>query len=181
MKKILFKININWLLAILLLVFCTTILTLTLKGEVGNPTEKEINTAHWTANGPFELSPDRGRFALTYSMVENHSFFFSPNIGRFATPDLGFKNGHYVSLFAPGVSFIIIPGYLIGKVLGAMQVGAYATIAFFALLNTLMIFLIVRRFNLHPIAGVLSAITFLFATPAFSYGVNLYQHHIYYL
>ena len=178
MKNILSKVNLDLFLPIFLLIFCSLILVFSLKGISGNPNESEINTAQWAENGPFELSPDRGRFALTYSIIENKSFFFSVPLARFATPDLGYKNGHYVSLFPPGVSFIIIPGYLIGKAFGAMQVGAYATIAIFAVLNAFLIFLVTKKLGVQPFARFLASIVFLFATPAFSYGVNLYQHHI---
>src|SRR3989344_887400 len=119
----------------LLILFCAVILGLSLRGISGNPTSSVINQPQWKENGPFELSPERGRFALALSMIENKSFFYSLPIARFATPDLGFKNGNYVSLFAPGVSFLIIPGFWLGNMLGAGQVGAFAVIALFAFAN----------------------------------------------
>lgn len=94
---------------IVFVIFCVVILATSLRGIAGNPTENTLNKLQWSDNGPFELSPDRGRFALAFSLAEDHSFYFSLPIARFATPDLGFKDGHYVSLFAPAVSFIIIP------------------------------------------------------------------------
>ncbi len=162
----------------LLILFCTVILSISLRGIAGNPTSAIINQPYWKENGPFELSPERGRFALALSIIENNSFFYSLPIARFATPDLGFKDGNYVSLFAPGVSFLILPGFWVGNILGAGQVGAYSVISLFALLSVLILRNIAIKLGAHPLAATLGSLIFIFATPAFAYGVNLYQHHI---
>lgn len=159
-------------------VFCVLILVLSLRGISGNPTSSSLNNASWKDEGPFELSPERGRFAVVYSLIEDNSFYFSLPIARFAMPDLGYKNGHFVSLFAPGVSFLIIPGYILGKLFGIGQVGVYATIALFALFNAFLIRKIAIAMGVNPYAASLGGLVFLFATPAFAYGVSLYQHHI---
>jgi len=168
----------NVIVNLLFLIFCTVFLALGIRGIAGSPTDYRINDATWKDEGPFELSPERGRFALTYSVVENKSVYFSVNIARFATPDLGFKDGNYVSLFAPGASFIVIPGYLIGKILGIAQVGTFAVISLFAILNAFLIRSITIRLGAHPIAALIAGLAFLFATPAFAYAVSLFQHHI---
>ncbi|MCL4535909.1 MAG: hypothetical protein M1370_12215 [Bacteroidetes bacterium] len=160
------------------LVFCAVILAITVKGLPGNPSITELNTAVWKEDGPFALSPERGRFALLYSLIEDKSSSFSVDVARFAVPDLGYKNGKYVSIFAPGVSFMAIPGYLLGKQIGISQVGTYAVISFFALLNVLLIVLISRRLGASSIAAGIAGLAFAFATPAFAYAGNLYQHHI---
>ena len=165
-------------LSIFLLIFVGTILGLTLRGISGNPTEKTLNSGIWGDNGPFELSPDRGRFALTLSYAENHSFYFSLPIAKFATPDLGTANGKYVSLFAPAVSFIVIPGYLLGKIFGLAQVGTFAIISLFALCNFFLVRACAKIIGANTTAATISALIFSFATPAFPYGVTLYQHHI---
>lgn len=180
MKKYSFlnKKFIHTLTTVLFIVFCVVMLSLSIRGVKGNPTESTINEPKWSDNGPLELSPDRGRFALALSVVENHSFHFSIPIARFATPDLGYKNNHYVSLFAPTVSFIIIPGYIIGKYFGLAQVGSFAVITLFALLNAILIRKIAIKVGSNSLAASIAALTFLFATPAFTYAVTLYQHHI---
>src|SRR3989344_5546646 len=164
---------------IALVLFCAVVLALGLRGLPGNPTAEELNSLQWNDQGPLELSPERGRFALLYSVVENNSLQFSLPIARFTTPDLGLSpDGQYVSLFAPAVSFIAIPGYVIGKYFGASQVGAFAVIALFAIFNVLLIRAIAIRLGTDKIAAAIGALTFLFATPAFAYAVTLYQHHI---
>ena len=156
----------------------TILMALSVRGLPGNPTAEELNSDQWKEYGPLELSPERGRYALAYSVVENKSLFFSLPLARFVTPDLGINpEGKYVSLFAPGVSFLVIPGYLIGRFFNAAQVGAFAVIAIFALLNVLLIMKIVKRLGADAITGLLAGIFFLFATPAYAYAVTLYQHH----
>jgi hypothetical protein len=158
--------------------FCAAVLALGLRGLPGNPTAEEMNSPEWKENGPFELSPDRGRFALLYSLAEDRSLHFSLPVARFAAPDLGLApGGAYASLFAPGVSFLLLPGYEIGKYFHASQMGAVMTVAFFALLNGALVRAIALRLGAHPFAANLAVLSFLFATPAFAYAVSLYQHH----
>ncbi|MEK7576504.1 MAG: hypothetical protein AAB482_02295 [Patescibacteria group bacterium] len=159
--------------------FVLLVLLLGIRGIVGNPTAETINNIVWTDDGPLELSPDRGRFSLLYSIAENLSLKFSLPIARFATPDLGITpNGEYVSLFAPGVSFIVLPGYVVGKLFGVSQVGAFAVIALFALFNAGLVRAIAMRLGASSYAASFGALAFLFASPAFAYAVTLYQHHI---
>lgn len=168
----------TWWGTILTFCFAAIILAFSLRGNWGVPTDQDLNDATWKENGPFELSPERGRFALTYSLVENHTSFFTLPLARFTTPDLGYANGNFVSLFAPAVSYLAVPGYLIGKMIGVSQVGAFATSAIFALANAYLIFRLVVRFSRNHSAAVLAGLGFLFLTPAYAYAVNLYQHHI---
>ena len=168
----------NGLLAIFIVLFASVILILSVRGLPGNPNAKEINNPLWKENGPFELSPERGRFALLYSILEDKSFYFSIDLARFTVPDLGYKNGNYVSLFAPGVSFIAMPGYLIGKSLGSSQVGAFSTVAIFSIFNLILVKLISKKLGASEISSWIAGLVFLFATPAYTYAVTLYQHHI---
>lgn len=168
----------RFLILFLFMVFCGGILALGLRGNAGNPTADQLNQSVWKNEGPLELSPDRGKFALTYSLVEDKSFSFSLPLARFATPDLGFINGKYVSLFAPGVSFITIPGYILGKSFGIAQVGTFAVISVFAIFNALLLRAIAVKIGANSTAATIASLIFIFATPAFSYAVTLYQHHI---
>lgn len=168
----------NFLLTVFFVILSALILVLSIRGLPGNPTPVQLNTIQWKDNGPFELSPERGRFALTYSLVENKSLQFSDDIGEFAKPDVAVYKGNYVSLFAPLVSFITAPGYFIGKYFGFAQVGTFAVISFFAVFNFLLIRKIAIKLGANQIAASLAALAFLFATPAFTYAVDLYQHHI---
>lgn len=150
------------------------------KGIPGNPTSEELNSPKWRGeNGPFETSNDHAKFALLYSVVEDKSFQFSLPLAEFSIPDLAINpEGKYVSLFAPGVSFLAMPGYLIGKHFGYSQAGAFLTIVFFALLNIILLRAIAIKLGARPIAANLGAFVFIFATPAFAYATTIYQHHI---
>lgn len=159
-------------------IFCSSVLFLSLRGLPGNPTQDDLNTSVWKENGPLELSPERGRFSLTYSLLENKSFFYSLPIARFAMPDLGYHEDNYVSLFAPGISYIVMPGYILGKFVNASQIGTFTIIAVFAIANAFLIRAIAKQLGAHPIAATLGALIFLFASPAYAYAVTLYQHHV---
>lgn len=159
-------------------VFCALALALSIRGLPGNPSTSDLNRLSWKDDGPLELSPERGRYALTYTIVETHQFSFPPDLARFVAPDVGYLNGKYVSIFAPGVSFIVIPGYILGKMFGLAQVGSFAVVALFALLNVFLIRAIAVKLGARPFAGIIAGMAFLFATPAFPYAVTLYEHHI---
>ncbi|MBP9670723.1 hypothetical protein KBD75_04980 [Candidatus Woesebacteria bacterium] len=172
------KFETNRLFKILTIFTIVGGLLFALRGKIGQPNVDQLLTKSWQENGPFELSPEKGRFALTYSLIENHSVIFTPQLGRFVTPDLGYKNGKYVSLFAPGVSVLTAPGYLLGSLFGAPQLGTYFVVTLFAIGNTYLLYKLARLFNLGLYPSLIGALTFLFATPAYAYAVNLYQHHI---
>lgn len=163
----------------LVFILVTLALALGVRGFSGTPTALELGSDNWQKYGPLELSPERGRFALLYSIVEDHSLKFSLPVARLAVPDLAINEaGEYVSLFAPAVSFIASPGYIVGKMLGVSQVGAYAVIALFALMNFFFIRSIALRLGAEAWAALIGALTFSIATPAFAYAGTLYQHHI---
>lgn len=168
----------NFFLSLILAFFCFSVLLLALRGNLGNPNSDQINQDYWKDNGPLELSPERGRYALTYSVLEDRSVHFSLPIARFTTPDLGYIDGKFASLFAPGVSYLIIPGYLIGQSFGFSQVGAFAVILLFALANVFLIRSIAIKLGAQTLAATIASLIFIFATPAFTYAVSLYQHHI---
>lgn len=123
---------------------------------------------------PSELT----RYALLYSLAEDHSFQLSIDAASLALPDLGYYDGNFVSLFAPGLSLIATPGYIIGKFLGGSQVGAFGVIGLFAILNFVLIRAISKKLYVDDWIANICALTFIFATNAFSYGVSFYQHHI---
>lgn len=158
--------------------FLATILFFSLKGVVGNLTPMQMNQPEWKNTRPLELSPDRARYALIYALVDEKSFSFSPPVAAFAAPDVAYTDGRYVSLFAPSLSVVASSGYIIGKYFNLAQVGSFAVVAIFALLNVFLIRAIAIRLGAHPLAGSIAGLTFLVASPAFAYAVTLYQHHL---
>lgn len=158
--------------------FLVAILAFSLKGAVGNLTPMELNKPEWKNDRPLELSPERGRYALMYSLIDEKSFSFSPPVAAFAAPDVAYTDGKYVSLFAPSLSVVASVGYIIGKFFNLAQVGSFAVVALFALINVFLIRAIAIRLGAHPVAGSIAGFTFLVASPAFAYAVTLYQHHL---
>lgn len=171
-RRFVLALSLAWGLAAL-------VLLASVRGLSGNPTVADLGTVRWREDGPFELSPERGRFALLYAVVEDRTLAFSVLLAETALPDLAVTaDGRYASLFAPAVSFLAIPGYLLGRAFGVAQVGAFLTVTAFALANMVLIRTISVRLGASRAAGLLAALTFGFATPAFAYGSTLYQHHV---
>lgn len=154
-----------------------TILALTVKGSLGNPTAEEIRTDLSGETQPFELSPERGRYALVMSIAENKSLYFTEDIARYVLPDLGYINGRFVSLFAPGVSFFAIPFYILGKEFNLAQVATFSLSATFALGSSVLIAFLVKKVVKSWYPGITAGLVFLFATPAWVYATTFYQHH----
>ncbi len=171
------KIKINFE-KVFFVVFCLIIVLFSTKGIHGNIKEDELFSVKSRVDNPFELSPEKGRFTLLYSVIENDSVELSLPLARFTTPDLGYVDGKYVSLFPPAVSFLAIPGYLFGKMFNVSQYGAFAVVGVFAVLNALIIRGISSHLGTSSNASAVGALSFLFATPAYAYSTTLYQHHI---
>lgn len=171
------KLNSVILTALGVIILTATVL-LSVKSQLGYPQITALNSNDWTENGPLELSPERSRFALLYSLVENRSFQFTPEVARLATPDLGYKNGKFVSLFAPGTSILMIPGYVLGSKFDASHLGATLVISLFALFNTMLIWKLVIMLGGSKLSGFIASFIFITATPAFNYAGIIYQHHL---
>lgn len=154
------------------------IMALSIRGMHGNPRDYDLLHDEWKDRGPFELSPERGRYALTYSLLENKSYAFSPYLAVFTSPDVAYWEGKYLSLFPPGLSYIVMPGYILGRMYGFAQIGTFAIIPLFACINGFLIYRLSRRFGAHPAASLIASLIFLFATPAYAYATTLYQHHV---
>ncbi len=153
--------------------------TLTLRGVYGNPSGKIIKGNLDKATKPFELSPERGRYILTYSLGENGSFSLSRELADAASPDVGYYQGRFYVYFPPGLSIMALPFYVIGKYFNLAQVFSFAMVSLFATLNLLFIFKIARDiFRLPTWTAFLASLIFGFASTSWSYAVTLYQHHI---
>lgn len=150
-----------------------------LRGVPGNPTAADIKTNLENRSQPFELSPERGRYASVMALDENKTFALSAQLRDVAYPDVGYIDGRYYSYFAPGISVLAYPFYEIGKQFDLAQVASFSVISLFALLNMFLIFKISRSiFKLPRWAALFGAITFAFASTSLSYANTLYQHHV---
>jgi len=166
------------ILKILLFLFLAIVFVLTIKGGKGNPDPNAIYDQLRSRGEPFELSPERGRYALTMSLAQDQSFFLRKDIAKFVTPDLGFINGNFIILFSPGVSLLATPLYLLGAKFNLAQVVTFSLPAIFGLFNFLLIIKICNQLKLSFRSSLIAGLAYLLATPAFAYSVSFYQHQI---
>lgn len=132
-----------------------------------------------SATQAFELSPERGRFAHVVALAETGQYALSQELADFVYPDVGWHKGRFYSFFAPGMSYMAVPFYLLGKPYGLAQVATFGFVAFISLCSLLLLFLIARQvFRLPRWSALLAALVFGFGSTALSYSLTLYQHHI---
>lgn len=159
-------------------ILATVVMILTLTGDNQPLNDSYFENPETLGLGHFENSPPRARFALTYAIAEQKTTILSVPLAKFSTPDLAKSGDNYVSLFAPGPSVVVVPGFLIGKALGSAQTGTFAVVSLFALLNFFLIRAISIKVGADKLAATLGALTYLLATPALVYAGVLYQHHM---
>jgi hypothetical protein len=173
MKKIILKV----LLFIFFLSISLGIYILTLKGVYGNPKPEDFKNNLDQATKPFELSPERGRYALTMSLVNNHSFSLSQVLADAVYPDVGYYQGRFYTYFVPGISIFAIPLYIVGAKYQLAQVVTFSLSIIFALLTEVVIYKIGRNILKLPIwASIFASLIYAFGSNSWSYAVTLYQH-----
>lgn len=162
----------------LFFIFCAGLYTATIKGMPGNPDPQQMKAMD-TATKPFELSPERGRYAHVYALAEDGSFSLSKDLADVVYPDVGYVDGRFYSFFAPGVSFLTVPFYEVGKLFNLAQVATFGAISLFALGNLFFLYRIGRDiFKLSLGAALVSPVIFAFGSTSWSYATTLYQHHV---
>lgn len=171
MKKTFTNLFIGIIVVVSILIFSAVV-----KGNKGNPIafQKIYDTR---VGGPFELTNSNSRYALTESIVNQGTFLFDDAQARFAAPDLVHHNGRFFSVFTPGVSFIGIPFYVVGKYFGIPQLLTYCSTHLFALLNVFLIAFLTMRLGGKTYHGALGGLIFLFGTNALAYSLTFTQHH----
>lgn len=153
--------------------------SLTLHGVWGNPGPGEIKGILDYSGKIFELSPERGRYSHIYSLAENSTYELTQEWADVVHPDVGVYNGKYYAFFAPGISYLATPFYLIGKEFGLAQVFSYGVIALFSIGTLLCIYKISKNvFGLSEWVSMFSVFVFGFSSTAWGYALTLYQHHV---
>lgn len=167
----------NKIAIIFLIVISVVLYVMTMRGFLGNLTTADELTPKTTVGQPFESSHERASYALMVSFLQDHSLSLSKAWADFGSPDVGFNSGKFYSFFPPGVSFSIMPLYLLGQKFGFSQLASFFTIALFAIGAMVFLFLISRNiFRLSSLNSVLVALVFAFATTSWSYAITIYQH-----
>lgn len=165
------------IISLIIFAFVVLLLGFGVKGDKGDPiyfqTEKDKSVG-----GPFESTNNTSRYALVESIVEDNTFFFNHTLAKFSSADIAYYNGKIFSIFTPGVSFIGIPFYIVGKVVGLPQLFTYFSTLVFAILNVYLITRLGIRLGANIYAAFIGGVTFLFATSALAYAFSFTQHHI---
>lgn len=172
MKKIISIVSI-----LLLSIVCVVLLGVAVKGDKGSPLAFQ-NELDGRVQGPFESSNSNARYALVVAIAEDKSVALRESLAKFSSPDLVKSGNRYFSIFTPGVSFVAVPFYMLGKLFGAPQLMTYLSTMVFAILNTLLIFRLANLLGASKPASVLSGFIFLFSTNALPYALTLTQHHM---
>lgn len=128
--------------------------------------------------GPYEGTNSTSRFELIRSLVDYRTVFFNEEQASLSAPDIVYYKGKYFSIFTPGVSFLSIPFYLVGKTLGYPQLITYMATVISALLNLFLVYAISRKMGVNFYISLLAGFLFLFGTNAFPYALTLTQHHM---
>lgn len=151
---------------------------MTIRGMYGKPDIATVKDRLDLPTYPFELSPERGRYATLVALAEDHTFALREELGQLAYPDVGVYKNRFYSYFAPGISILAYPLYNLGLTYNIPQVAAYSVVAMFAVLNLLCLYYISRYIFKFPLwAALFAPILFGFGTPSWSYAITLYQHH----
>lgn len=160
------------------LLFAAILYVATIKGVAGNPNPSEMKRMD-KSSLPFELSPERGRYAHTYALAETGSFSLSKELADVVYPDVGYVDGRFYSFFAPGISILAVPFYILGSYIDLAQVFTYGVISLFALGNLYVLYKIGKDiFKLPTANALLAPLIFGFASTSWSYATTLYQHHL---
>lgn len=125
---------------------------------------------------PFESSNSNSRYALTQSLAENRSVFFDGKQAAFSAPDVVYYKGKYFTVFLPGVSFLGVPFYIVGKAFGIPQLLTYFLNMVLMLINGLMVYLLARSLKVSRWAAYSSVLIFIFATNVLAYSQTYTQH-----
>lgn len=168
----------NIIAVVFIIVFAATMYCLTLRGEMGNPTPATAKALEGPTN-PFELSPERGRFAHVMSLGETGKYELTQQLADFVYPDVGYYGGKFYGFFAPGIAYMALPFYEFGKQYGMSQVFTYGFVSLMSVLGLVVLYLIGREILELPVwAALLACVIFGFGSTAWSYAITLYQHHV---
>lgn len=163
----------------LIIIVSVLLYGLTLRGVSGNPVAGDFKNNLDQATMPFELSPERGRFAHVMALAQDSTYALSPSLRDVAFPDVGVYEGKYFSFFAPGISYLSYPFYVFGEPFDLGQVTTFSFVSLMSIAAMLFLYKIAREVIKLPVwVSLMTVFTFAFASTAWSYAITLYQHHV---
>lgn len=155
------------------LVVCIALLAaMSIKGN-GLKFEKEYTQ---DLGGPYEASNSRGRYMLVQAIADSGTFFLTRDQAAFSLPDLAIVDGKYISIFTPGVTFLGLPFYLVGKLIGMPQITTFLLNFFLSLLNVFLVSHLAQKLGASKLSATICGFLFLFGTNSLSYASTFTQH-----
>lgn len=142
---------------------------------------------------PLMSSNEKSRFALTRTMVFDHSLVIN-RYTKFVGIDVSRFQGNYYSTMAPGVSILLIPFFILGTMSGAVidqylrpfGVMNYATpsqvvmVQLFSslctALSTIYVFKLCIVLGSRRSSALATGLVYAFATPTWVFGKTLFAH-----
>lgn len=168
----------KYILIFISLLIAFLLIALAIKGEKGDPIYYQSPLTRDTkVGGPFESTGSTSRYTLTEAIVEDQTFFFTKERARFSSPDMVEYKGNFFSIFTPGISFLGIPFYYLGKQLGIPQLMTFFSTIVFAVINLFLVIKLATKLGAKRMTALLSGLIFLFATNALIYALTYTQHH----
>lgn len=152
---------------------------LTVRGRAGNFDSVESALALKNHAGPLEAHHEQSPYAEFLRLKNNGTILLDRSHAALAAPDVGFipDENKYYSFYLSGITHLIVPLYWVGYALGLAQVFAYFTISLIAIATMILIYITgIRVWKFSNNEALLAAITFGFATFAWSYSITIYQH-----
>jgi len=169
----------NKLAILFIILVSASLYAFTIRGVLGSPDASLIKNNLDQATKPFELSPERGRYAHVFAMAEMGQYNLTQEWANAVYPDVGYIDGKFYSFFAPGISYLSTPFYLIGREFNMEQVFTFGFVSFISILALIFLYKIAREiFNLPIWVSLFAVLAFAFGSTAWSYAITLYQHHV---
>jgi hypothetical protein len=130
-----------------------------------------------TIENDFTSSVERGRYALTRAIVEDHSLKID-NYKDFSFPDVSFKNGHYYSRFPGGMSFLMAPAHMVALKLSPQspQIFGFEFVSFLSALSIGFLYILGRVNKFSISTSLLGSYVFAFGTIVFTFSGGYWAH-----
>lgn len=164
--------------SLITIIFSSIILLMTVKGVLGNVGVDTIQRSMRGAGQAFELSPERNRYAQLLAWFDYGHFYLPTDVARMVDVDVTYANGHYTSVYPPGVTIAVLPFYLLGKIVNADQLATNVAQIFYVVCSAMLLFAIGKKLGLHSSSMALAIVLLVFGTSGWAYSTVLYQHWI---
>ena len=164
-------------LSLLTFILSLILLFASIKGDA-NSFSRNSSFTDASTGSPFESSSSSSRYVLTQALFKSRSFLLTRDQAKFASPDVAEHNGKYFTLFMPGISFMGLPFYILGSIVGLPQLGTFSLNFWLAIINVFLVAALAKRLGASWSWSLLGGFLFLFGSNAWAYALTYSQHHL---